>query len=214
MGLDQGIGDQAFCSAQTLGKGDEGYALQDLQCRLPAVHGEAEGAAPASGLSGVDGVARVVRQPDVIDLFHPALLAQPPSQGECGLLLPLHADSQGFHAPEDQPAVEGGESIAYRLGDEPHPVCQILISSAEKAGNSVVMTAQELAAAVQDDVRTQGNGVLEIGGEEGVVRNEQRARLLCQGGAARQIGDVHHGVAGRLHIDGPGAGPQGGADSV
>ena len=42
---------------------------------------------------------------------------------------------------------------------------------------------------------------MKVGGEEGIVHNQQKAIFFCQCPAGPQIRHIHHGVAGSFNVE-------------
>jgi hypothetical protein len=70
------------------------------------------------------------------------------------------------------------------------------------AGQQVVVAGQVFGGTVEHDIGTQGQGLLEIRGQEGVVHDDQQAVFVGQGAEGFQVRDFHGGVGGRLQVDG------------
>ena len=78
------------------------------------------------------------------------LLRQPARDVARIFLLPLHAHRQCLDAAHYQPAVEGGQTAAGRLCNQADFCCELFLCRADKTGDRVVMSAQELARAVNE----------------------------------------------------------------
>ncbi len=75
------------------------------------------------------------------------------------------------------------------------------------AGEQIVVAAQVLGGAVDDQVCAQGDRVLVDGRGEGIVDNHDRASCLARGGQLRQVDDPQEWVGGSFHVDQVAAGP-------
>ena len=71
------------------------------------------------------------------------------------------------------------------------------------------MAGQVLGAAVDHNIRSQGQRPLEIGGQEGIVHNHQDPVFVGQFADGFQVRDFHGGVGGSFQIDGFGGGGDG-----
>ena len=176
---------------------------------LLAVQLKGDHAAEAGGLAQVDGIARVVLKAHVVDLLHLGVAAQPAGHRLCVLVVPGHPQGQGLQPPEDQPGVEGGQAVAPGLHLPTEVGGQLGGLDHGDAGDDVVVAAQILGAAVDHDVGPQGEGPLEIGGQEGVVYHQEGAAAVGDLGDLPDVGHLHHGVGGGLDEEHTGGGPDG-----
>ena len=162
MGLLHRIGDQRFCTPKALRKGDDAHLFQHALCRFHAVDVEGNHRTRTSRLLCIDLITRMRFQSSIIYFSDFLLLRQPSCDFVRIFLLPLHAHRQCLDAAHYQPAVEGGQTAAGRLCNQADFCCELFLCRADKTGDRVVMSAQELARAVNDDICTERNRVLQI----------------------------------------------------
>ena len=196
MGLGDGIGEQAFGASQAFRELDQLDLSQDGLGGFRRFHIERNHPPEAAGLFLLDGIARVVRQAGVQHLFHQGLLFQPLGQVQGIFLMLFHPYRQGLQAPEHEPGIKDAEHGPCGLVDGPQPGGCFLFPADHKTGQQVIVSGQVLGAAVEHDVRPQGQGLLEIGGEEGVVHDHQEPVFVGQLTEGFQVGDLHGGVGG------------------
>ena len=165
------------------------------------------------GSLGVRGKTGVVHGDDVgggIEGFGQEL------GGDGGL---LGAEVEGLETAVGEPAVEGagdgtdgvlevGERVVDGggvVGDDTHEDILELVRKAVRWGgrwgSAYRVTVDVLGDRVEDNIGTVVERGLDVGGEEGVIHNHQRAELVCD---VRDRADVHErerGVAGGLNPD-------------
>ena len=98
-----------------------------------------------------------------------------------------------------------GEERVERPGDRAHrvlvegdPLGEVEVAHDERAADDVGVAADVLGRRVDDDVGAERQRLLEVGRGEGVVDDEQRARVVGDGGERLDVGDVEHRVGRRL----------------
>ena len=113
----------------------------------------------------------------------------------------LHAQAQRLDAAQHQPGlvrVHGAAQVEVHLAQAGQH-CRIL--GDDDAGHHVGVAVDELGHAVQHDVRTQLQRVLQERRGEGVVDDHQRAVLVGDRGAGREVGQLQGRVGRRLEVD-------------
>ncbi len=118
------------------------------------------------------------------------------------VLDPVHADSERLDAANEHEGIKRGEITADRLVNQAELFREVLPvrRGADKPGERVIVALQIFCPAVDDEVRTECDRALIIGGEEGIVHDEQQMVLLTEGLHGAQIRHLHGGVARRLDV--------------
>ena len=131
----------------------------------------------------------------------------------CGIFLcALHADSQCPDPAHHQPAVKRSHGEADCGGQVAEPFGESGVSENEKTADGVMMAAEEFRSAVDDDVCAEVQRILGVGGQEGVVHDQEKAVFFRDAGELFQIRHAHHGIGGRLEVNRLGGGTDEGFD--
>ena len=120
-----------------------------------------------------------------------------------------HAHGQGLDAAQGEPAIEGPEDGADGVLVELESRVKIVAIGDHGAAQDVGMAAEILGHAVDDDIGAQGQRLLQDGGGEGVIDDQEGADGLGDGGNGGDIDQFQHRVGGRLDPEHPGAGGHG-----
>ena len=99
----------------------------------------------------------------------------------------LHSNREGLHATQDQVTVERARDCPSRVLNEPEALGKLRIPHRDEAADHVAVTSKVLGGRVHDDVGTEREGLLEIGGGKGVVNDHERIAVVCE---PRCLGDV------------------------
>ncbi len=121
--------------------------------------------------------------------------------GGVGLVL-AHAERERLEATEGQEGVERREHVAHAdLLEEPDFVGEVGVVGDDGTADGVAVAVQVLRRAVDDDVGTEFERVLEVRREEGVVHAEGRIDRFGDGGDGFDVTESEERVRRRLHPD-------------
>lgn len=105
--------------------------------------------------------------------------------------------------------LDGGSTILEEL----ELLVELGVAGDGDSHDNVRVSVEVLGDGVDDDVGAEGERVLEVGGEEGVVDDEDGARVpLDNGGEGLDVDEAEGWVGGGLDPDHLGVGPEGGLD--
>ena len=176
---------------------------KDVLRDLRRFHLERDHAAAARALGLVECILGMVGETYIVNIGDLGQTAQPRSDGACALCLALDTHAEGLEAAQHEPGVHRGEVRPLGFHEQFDLLCEIgvRILYGEEAADHIVVPAEILCAALDHDVCTKCERLLEMRREKGVVRGEERAmcvRDLCE---CADVGDEHHGVRGRFNED-------------
>ena len=151
----------------------------------------------------MERMARMVGQSDVVDVGDRWLRTEPLGDLHGVLRLALDTDAERLDAAQQQPRVNRREVRPLRLDVELEvlAVVGVSVGNGDDARDDVVVAADVLRRAVDDDVGAERQGFLEVRREEGVVDGEQGAVLVGELGERADVADEHHRVRRRLDED-------------
>ena len=171
---------------------------------------------------------RMAGEAGVSDGHHSRMLLQPLANNEGILLMLLHPDLESLQRPEqrqcrdcvgktdmnspvDKIAVKWTWHWTNGVLKEAESVMQIWTVGAGGSHDDVSVTIHVLGQAVHHNVSTKLQGTLEVGGQEGVVHNQEDVGVLLGNGShGLDVDHLEGGVGGGLHPDHLGVGSDGG----
>ena len=181
---------------------------------LPAAHPEGHHAAEAPHLTRSDVVARVVLQSGIEDLSHPVMALEEVDDGLGVVTVALHPDGEGLESAQHQPRIERPRDSAHRVLVKGNSLRHVLTRGGlgsrprhQRSPDDIGVTAAVFRRRVHDDVGAQREGILQIGGGEGVVDGQQRSCLVGDLGDSGDVRNAEQGVGRRLDPDQLGLGP-------
>ena len=114
----------------------------------------------------------------------------------------VHACGQGLHALHHEPGLERSKHRAEALHKGHAAAVDQFFAARDDAGRRCPVTAQIFRRAVNDHIRTQIDGVLQIGRSEGAVHDQLHAFMLVNDlGDRFDVGDLQGRVSRGLHVD-------------
>ncbi len=99
---------------------------------------------------------------------------------------------------QHQPGVERAGHRADRVLVEGDPLGDVEVAHDQRPADDVGVAAGVLGGGVHHHVGAEGERLLQVGRGEGVVDDEQRARVVGHRGQRRDVADVEQRVGGRL----------------
>ena len=189
---------QALCKRVDLGRLAEParslLAARDAEAQHAAAHGVAV-------LLLRDGVLRVRREAGVV--YEEDVGGSGEGSGDGGGVLGglAGAQVQGLHAAVGEPAVEGGGDGADGVLEEGEALVELWGVEGGGAHDDVRVAVDVLCDGVDDDVCAVVEGVLDVGGEEGVVDDDEDAVLVGDCGDGADVDEGEGGVGGGLDPD-------------
>ncbi len=125
------------------------------------------------------------------------------------LLLAVQADPQGLHAADRQPGILRPQHGADGVLVEVDLFGQLRVLDHHQAGDGVVVPGQVLGGAVDGDIGTQVQRAQQVGGQEGVVGDQQQIVFAADSGERPQIGEFEERIGEGLDEQRPGGGCDG-----
>src|SRR5207247_11266170 len=135
-------------------------------------------------LAAVDGMARMARQPRVVDPLDRGVIAGDRRDARRGGPLLPRPEVQGLRSLEREPRLERGEDGPARLADPPEaggerpggrvPLAGVALVHDDRAPEGRVVAIEVLRRAVDPEVRVKVEGPLVQGGEVRVVDRDKR----------------------------------------
>ena len=114
----------------------------------------------------------------------------------------VHAGGQRLHALHHEPGFERSKNSAEALHKGHTAAVDQLFAACDDTGGRCAVTAQIFRRAVNDHIRAQVDGVLQIGRSEGAVDDQLHAFMLVNDlGDRFDVGDLQGRVGRGLHID-------------
>ena len=161
----RGMPDQTFHAAQTFGEGEQMAVTQYLRRRLEGVvvEGETDHAPEVAHLTSGDFVVRMLGEAGPVDVFHQFLLAQPVSDLPRVFAGALHPQVERFDAPQCQKTVLRPGHRTDGVLQEVELFRQGFILHHHGTEDQIAMPAEILRRAVDDQIGTQIERILEVG---------------------------------------------------
>src|SRR5512133_495153 len=210
MGLYLGEGYQAFNPPQTLGERDQLGLQQYLFDQGVMVDLKGDHGTKAAGIALHKLMIGVILQAGIKDLAHQRVRFKPAGDREGVVLLAVESHPQGLDAADGQPGVLRAQYGADGVLMVVHPIGQFRILDAYQAGDGVVVARKVLGGAVDRDIGSQVERAQQIGGQEGVVGDQQQVVLATQAGQGCQVGKFQQRIGEGFDEQGPGGGCDGG----
>ena len=193
------MGDQALDATERLGQREHPERLDEAFHRVaPARQLEAQHGAEPRLLGLGQGMSRMRGQARIMHAGHRGMRVKEGGQGRGVLLLLLDPDEQGAQAPQGQIGVQRRAGDADRVRPGGQFLAHSLVGGDHRPADDVGMAVQELGGGVDDEIRPEGDRLLQGRRQEGVVDHRQRAHGLRVRGDAADIHDPHQRVARRL----------------
>ncbi len=140
-------------------------------------------------------------QPGIDDLVHLGVVAEELGHFHGVGHVPVHAHRQGLQTAQQQPGVEGRDAAAH-VPQDLHPRLHHPVRLAHQdTGHGVAVSSDVLGGRMQDDVRAQFQGVLQVGRAEGVVHQHRNAFGLGDFRHSLDVGQNQRRVGGSFQVD-------------
>lgn len=195
---------QALDAAQGLGEGE------DL-CDLAEALGGSVAAADAEGQHAAAHAFAVLLEGDVavgvgvkagvVDGDDVGRGLEGVGDGGCVLAGLAGTQVQGLEAAVGEPRVKGRGHGADGVLEEAQAGLEVVAVEGGDAHDDVAVAVDVLCDGVDDDVGAQLQRVLDVGGQEGVVDDDEDAVLVGDGGDGADVDEAQRGVAGGLDPD-------------
>ena len=193
--------DEALYAAEALGQGEDFHLVEDRERLVHVVVGELEGdhAAEVAHLLLRQRVAGVGGQAGIPYPSHLRVVVEHGGEAVRILAVALHAEVQGLRAPKREEAVHGAGCGPCALDLEPQLLGPLVRVGAHRSQDEVGVAAEILRGGVEDHVRPEGQGLLEVGGGERVVHHNIRVVGVAQVTEGFDVDDPHERIGGGLH---------------
>ena len=115
----------------------------------------------------------------------------------------FHAQSQCLHAAGDEEGIKRAEDgTGHILNAKEADVVDIFLRACDEAGNDVTMAVEVFRSRMDDDVGTEGQGLLDVGRAERVIDDDlDIATGMGNLADAFNIGNLQRRVGRRFQID-------------
>ena len=194
-----GVLDQRLDAAERLPEGEHLGALADGEGLLePAGDAERDHPAEALHLAGGDLVAGVGREAGVDHLGDPRVAVEELHDPLRVVAVAVHAYAERLEAAVRQEGVERSGDRAHGVLVEADLLGELEVAHDDRSPDDVAVPADVLGRRVHDHVGAERERLLEVGRGEGVVDDEQGARVVRDGGQRLDVADGEHRVGGRL----------------
>lgn len=201
--------DKRLDATQRLGKGEDlGRLAEALGCLVAALDAEREHttAHAVAVLLQRDGALSVRVQAGVVDADDVGRGLERSGNAGCVLGGLAGAQVQGLETTVGEPAVEGAGDGANGVLQERQTFVQLGGVEGGRAHDHVRVAVDVLCDAVDDDVGTVVERVLDVRRHEGVVNDDHDAVLVGNGGDLADVDEGQGRVRGRLDPDELGVG--------
>ena len=119
-------------------------------------------------------------------------------------LLAVKPDPEGLDAAGRQPGILRSQDGSDRVLVEVHRFGKLGILDGHHTGDGVVVSGQVFGCAVDGDIGTKVERTEQIGGQKGVVGNQQQIVAFADGGNCPEIGKFKKRIGEGLDKNGPG----------
>ncbi len=141
-------------------------------------------------------VARMTGKPRVMNFSYCRVIHQPVSHLGRMVAMSTHAQRQGFQALEKNPGIERAHRRpSGTQGIEQHLV-QCFVVSHQSTTNAAALAIEVLGRRMDNDVRPQGERLLQYWSAVHVIDRKQGAGLMRQRRQRRQVADIAQRVGG------------------
>ncbi len=159
-------------------------------------------------------VSGMVDQSGVVDLFDGGVIRQKARHGTRVRAVAIHSNAEGFHAAQQQVAVQRSRDGADGELVKPQSRREFVVVRRDKSAYDVGVPAYVLRRGVHHDVGAQGEGTLQVRRGERVI-DHQASAVFARGGAQRRNrNNVQERVTRRLDPEHLRRGREGGLDRV
>lgn len=110
----------------------------------------------------------------------------------CSGALTVHPDRQGLQASKEEETILRRQSRPGRVDQESHTFGDLVTFDGDDPGHDVVMPREVLGTRIVDDICTEVERSLKVGGHHGVVDHDEgfRRSRVDQAGDHPQVGDL------------------------
>ena len=181
---------------------NELYSFKNLACSFCVIDSEGNHAAEAAGLSFVDSIAGMLSKTWIQHVLDTRLLLQPGGDGSSVFLVLLHAQRQRFDAADNEPGVECAQTGTGGFINQAQLVSKRLLLDYSEACKHIVVTSEIFSTAMDNNVGTERQRLLEVRCQEGVIDNNEKVVLLGNFADSTQVADFHSWVSRGFKEDG------------
>lgn len=110
--------------------------------------------------------------------------------------LTVHPNGQGLQASKEEETILRRQSGSGRVDQESHTLSHLVAFDGDDPGHDVVMPREVLGTRIVDDICTEVERSLKVGGHHGVVDHDEgfRGSRVDQAGDHPQVGDLEERV--------------------
>ena len=110
--------------------------------------------------------------------------------------LTVHPDGQGLQASKEEETILRRQARPGRVDEESYTFSDVVAFDGDDPGHDVVMPREVLGPRIVDDIRTEVERSLKVGGHHGVVDHDKgfRGSRMDQAGDHPQVGDLEKRV--------------------
>ena len=169
-----GVADQRLNTAEAFGQGKDFEASHHgIDIGIGTFELEGDHAAEAAHLPFRQFMIGMVEKTGIVDLFNARMLGQEGGNGSCVFFVLAHTYGEGFDAAQSEPCIERGGDATGGILIELDGLVDLFVVQHKRTTDDIAMSINIFGSAVDNDVGTQFEGLLEVGTGEGVVHDEQ-----------------------------------------